>query len=73
MSGTSADDPAKVDAEPTKEFFVSMLVRDIELIPALVNLVDNSVERSTAAARIEQIRRAFRSNRCNIRHVPHRR
>jgi hypothetical protein len=44
MNNTPADDPAKVDAEPTKEFFVSMLVRDIELIPALVDLVDNSVD-----------------------------
>ena len=44
MSETPADDPAKVEAEPTKEFFVSMLVRDIELIPALVDLVDNSVD-----------------------------
>src|SRR5215469_11597966 len=44
MSNASADDSAKVDAEPTKEFFVSMLVRDIELIPALVDLVDNSVD-----------------------------
>jgi len=44
ISNASADDSAKVDAEPTKEFFVSMLVRDIELIPALVDLVDNSVD-----------------------------
>ena len=44
MNNTPADDPAKVDAEPTKEFFVSMLVRDIELIPALVDLVDNAVD-----------------------------
>ena len=44
MSDATADDPAIVDAEPTKEFFVSMLVRDIELIPALVDLVDNSVD-----------------------------
>lgn len=40
----AADNPATVEAEPTKEFFVSMLVRDIELIPALVDLVDNSVD-----------------------------
>src|SRR5579862_336281 len=40
----AAGNPATVEAEPTKEFFVSMLVRDIELIPALVDLVDNSVD-----------------------------
>lgn len=33
-----------VDARPTKRFFVRMLVRDIELVPAIVNLVDNSVD-----------------------------
>jgi hypothetical protein len=33
-----------VDARPTKRFFVRMLVRDIELVPAIVDLVDNSVD-----------------------------
>ena len=33
-----------VNAEPTKDFFISMLVRDIGLIPAIVDLVDNSVD-----------------------------
>lgn len=37
-------DPSLVLARPTKEFFVSMLVRDIELLPAVVDLVDNSVD-----------------------------
>ena len=32
-----------VSGRPTKAFFVSMLVRDIELLPAVVDLVDNSV------------------------------
>ncbi|MDP9388137.1 MAG: ATP-binding protein [Actinomycetota bacterium] len=39
-----ANDPARVTAEPTKEFFVSMLVRDIELTPAIIDLIDNSVD-----------------------------
>jgi Histidine kinase-, DNA gyrase B-, and HSP90-like ATPase len=34
----------RVDAEPTKEFFVSMLVRDIELHDAVIDLLDNSVD-----------------------------
>ena len=34
----------RIDAEPTKEFFISMLVKDIELIPAIADLVDNSVD-----------------------------
>ncbi|MDZ5622053.1 ATP-binding protein [Nocardioides sp. HM23] len=33
-----------VQGEPTKDFFISMLVRDIGLIPAIVDLVDNSVD-----------------------------
>lgn len=34
----------RVRATPTKDFFVSMLVRDIELLPAIVDLVDNCVD-----------------------------
>lgn len=37
-------DDDEVDARPTKRFFVRMLVRDIELVPAIVDLVDNSVD-----------------------------
>src|SRR4051794_10181785 len=33
-----------VRAGPTKAFFVSMITRDIELQPAIVDLVDNSVD-----------------------------
>ena len=32
-----------IDASPTKEFFIEMLTRDIELVPAIVDLVDNCV------------------------------
>ena len=34
----------RVEATPEKRFFVSMLVKDIELIPAIVDLVDNSID-----------------------------
>jgi Histidine kinase-, DNA gyrase B-, and HSP90-like ATPase len=34
----------RVEAAPEKRFFVSMLVKDIELIPAIVDLVDNSID-----------------------------
>lgn len=34
----------KVNAEPTKNFFVEMLVRDVDLLDAVVDLVDNSVD-----------------------------
>lgn len=33
-----------IDASPTKRFFVRMLVRDIELVPAIMDLIDNSVD-----------------------------
>jgi hypothetical protein len=39
-----ATDPKRVDATPEKRFFISMLVKDIELIPAILDLVDNSVD-----------------------------
>lgn len=34
----------KVSAQPTKDFFISMLTRDISLLSALVDLIDNSVD-----------------------------
>jgi hypothetical protein len=37
-------DPKIVEAYPTKDFFISMLVKDIELIRAILDLVDNSVD-----------------------------
>src|SRR5579871_3537716 len=33
-----------VSAEPTKTFFVSMLTRDIELIDAIMDLIDNCID-----------------------------
>src|SRR4051812_11647757 len=40
-----ADKPIpQVDASPTKEFFIEMLTRDIELVPAITDLVDNCVD-----------------------------
>ena len=38
----AADD--RIDARPTKELFIEMLTRDIALIPAIVDLVDNSAD-----------------------------
>jgi hypothetical protein len=34
----------RVDAQPEKRFFVDMLTRDIELAPAIIDLVDNSID-----------------------------
>jgi hypothetical protein len=41
---SSARDPRRVEAAPEKRFFISMLVKDIELIPAILDLVDNSID-----------------------------
>jgi hypothetical protein len=37
-------DPKRIEASPEKRFFISMLTKDIELLPAIVDLVDNSVD-----------------------------
>lgn len=41
---TDVDGRLLARALPTKEFFIHMLVRDIGLVPAIVDLVDNSVD-----------------------------
>jgi hypothetical protein len=38
------EDPLKIKATPAKRFFIEMLVKDIELLPAVLDLVDNSVD-----------------------------
>lgn len=45
---TSIPDDRRVDANPNKRFFIDMLVKDIELVPAIVDLVDNSVDAARA-------------------------
>lgn len=37
-------DKKRINASPTKEFFVYMLIRDIPLSRAILDLVDNSVD-----------------------------
>ena len=41
---TSTQETVSVNANPTKTFFITMLVRDISLVPAIIDLVDNSVD-----------------------------
>lgn len=41
---TPETDDDTVTAEPTKSFFVDMLVRDVALIPAVTDLVDNAID-----------------------------
>lgn len=45
----------KVDANPNKRFFIDMLVKDIELVPAIVDLVDNSVDAARAVRRAKSL------------------
>src|SRR5690242_12110940 len=37
-------DPRRINAMPTKDFFISMLVRDIDLVDAIADLFDNCVD-----------------------------
>lgn len=39
-----SDGSVPIDATPTKEFFIYMLVRDVPLIRAIVDLIDNSLD-----------------------------
>ena len=39
-----ADDKNRIDAMPTKAFFVNMLVRDISLDRAVLDLLDNCID-----------------------------
>lgn len=43
-TATAALPDNKVSAQPTKDFFVHMLVRDIPLIDAIMDLIDNCVD-----------------------------
>jgi DNA topoisomerase VI subunit B len=43
-SASADDDERTIDAMPTKELFIDMLTRDIALIPAIIDLVDNSAD-----------------------------
>lgn len=47
MSATTGEPdtgPLVIDARPTKELFIDMLTRDVALIPAIVDLADNSTD-----------------------------
>jgi len=37
-------DPLTIDASPTKELFITMLTRDVALVPAIIDLADNSTD-----------------------------
>lgn len=41
---TTQRDPRIIDASPTKDFFIEMLAKDIELTRSIIDLVDNCVD-----------------------------
>ena len=43
-SGTEREESATVDGSPTKEFFISMLVKDTDFWEAVLDLVDNCMD-----------------------------
>lgn len=43
-SAADAKDRSRVNARPTKEFFIDMLTRDIRLVRCIIDLADNSVD-----------------------------
>jgi Histidine kinase-, DNA gyrase B-, and HSP90-like ATPase len=42
------DDPEVIDGRPFKDFFINMLIRDLQLHDAIADLVDNSVDSARA-------------------------
>lgn len=48
MEASYESDDLMVDAEPERSLFVEMLTRDIELIPAIMDLIDNSIDGARA-------------------------
>ncbi|WP_062061384.1 ATP-binding protein [Cellvibrio sp. OA-2007] len=42
-----------IEADPSKDFFISMLTRDISLISSIVDLIDNSVDAAISLGDIE--------------------
>lgn len=72
QTGPANEDGPLVDARPTKRFFVRMLVRDIELVPAIVDLVDNSVDGAKRMAVRPVQSSASESAKADGEHAPRR-
>jgi Histidine kinase-, DNA gyrase B-, and HSP90-like ATPase len=50
MTAANGQDPYRVEASADKRLFVSMLIKDIELLPAIIDLVDNSIDGARATS-----------------------
>jgi hypothetical protein len=44
QTSTADPDTMRIKASPSKEFFIHMLTRDVQLSRAIIDLVDNSVD-----------------------------
>lgn len=44
MAAGQNEDPRRINASPTKDFFISMLIKDVALIPAIIDLIDNALD-----------------------------
>ena len=47
----------KIKANPTKDFFITMLTRDIEIHRSVLDLIDNSVDAATLNGLLKNTRR----------------
>jgi len=52
---TTQHDENRVDASPTKEFFISMLTRDIATDRAILDLIDNSIDAYQSSSRTDSV------------------
>ena len=43
-TGNNSEKPRKIHASPTKEFFISMITRDITLLDCMFDLLDNCLD-----------------------------
>jgi len=50
---TTQDETNRIDARPTKEFFISMLTRDIATDRAILDLIDNSIDASQSNSKTD--------------------
>ena len=57
----------KADAHPTKDLFIRILVKDIELLPAILDLVDNSVDGALRVSKATDPLKPFEGFRVDLR------
>ena len=56
-------------AEPSKDFFISMLTRDIRLIDCILDLIDNSIDSIVYGTNFDPMKDLLRSTNKGELHV----